>query len=128
MAGALGARKLTQLYNAERGETAASVRWSVAFLESRLESALVRYLAVAHFGRGRGEFRPGEAPERWLDAVRTSLGPATSRAELWERLRATPDTVPELAALIERALTDTLTRLYPAAARAFNAAAVAARN
>ena len=94
VAGALGARKLALLYNAERGETAASVRWSAAFLESRLESALVRYLAVAHFGRGRGEFRPGEAPERWLDAVCTSLGPATSRAELWERLRATSDPSP----------------------------------
>jgi hypothetical protein len=119
VAGALGARKLTQIYNAERGETASTVRWSSAFLESRLESALVRYLAVAHFGRGRGEFRTGEPPGRWLEVVRASLGPAAGRAGLWERLRSSSDATAELATLVERALLETLTRLYPEAARAF---------
>ena len=53
--------------------TGGTVRWSDEFLEARLASALVRYLAVAHFGRGRGDFQVAEAPEPWREAVGTAL-------------------------------------------------------
>ena len=43
----------------------------------------MRYLAVAHFGRGRGEFVAGSAPVHWQAAVQLAL----------ERRRASLDTL-----------------------------------
>lgn len=119
--GALGARALTQRYNAERGIDRSTLRWSDEFLEERLESALVRYLAVAHFGRGRGEFRAGEPPAHWLATVRDVLVPSRAgRAAAWEEARASGGTA-ELEATVVAAIRDVLGRLYPAAAAAFEA-------
>jgi hypothetical protein len=36
-------------------------------------AALLRYLAVAHFGRGRGNFAEGEAPAFWQDEVEAAI-------------------------------------------------------
>jgi hypothetical protein len=117
--GALGARALTQRYNAERGLDAGTLRWSDEFLEERLESALVRYLAVAHFGRGRGEFRSGEPPVHWLEAVRDVLAPGRgARQAVWEQARTSGATA-GLEAQVADALRDLLARLYPDAAAAF---------
>ena len=95
IAGAIGARKLTSLYNAEKGVTDSTVRWSEEFMEARLESAIVRYLAVAHFGRGRGEFQAAAAPARWREAVRAVLrAQAQRRSGLWRDLRSNPASRP----------------------------------
>ena len=40
-----------------------------------VEAALLRYLAVAHFGRGRGDWAEGEAPAHWKDVVAAALAP-----------------------------------------------------
>ena len=39
------------------------------------EAALLRYLAVAHFGRGRGQWTEGEAPVHWREVVAEALRP-----------------------------------------------------
>jgi len=52
--GAAGARGLASAYNLVRGSDATTVRWSGEFMSGRVSAALLRYLAVAHFGRGRG--------------------------------------------------------------------------
>ncbi|HEX9207044.1 MAG TPA: DUF3482 domain-containing protein [Steroidobacteraceae bacterium] len=123
IAGALGARKLTQLYNAERGVSGSTVRWSAEFLEARLESAIVRYLAVAHFGRGRGPFQPAETPARWRETARTALrAQAGQRAGLWRDLRSDPVAAGRLATAIEELLWLTLRTLYPEAARHLDSA------
>ena len=60
------------------------VRWSPEFLTSRLAAALIRYLAVAHFGRGRGDFVAGVAPAAWLQAVNAALEKRRSELQsLW---------------------------------------------
>jgi len=71
--GAFGARGLAKAYNLARGANTGTVRWSRDFLFARVAAALVRYLAVAHFGRGRGEFVSGTAPPHWQEAVQRSL-------------------------------------------------------
>jgi len=120
IAGALGARKLTTLYNAETGVTGSTVRWSGEFMDARLESALVRYLAVAHFGRGRGDFQMAEAPRRWRESVGAVLrSQAEARSALWQDLRADPAAAVRLAIVIEELLTSSLRSLYPDAARHF---------
>ena len=39
------------------------------------QAALLRYLAVAHFGRGRGQWVEGEAPPHWAGVVAAALAP-----------------------------------------------------
>jgi hypothetical protein len=71
--GAFGARGLAKAYNLARGANTGTVRWSREFLFARVAAALMRYLAVAHFGRGRGEFVSGSAPAHWQEAVQQAL-------------------------------------------------------
>ncbi len=112
IAGAFGARKLTQRFNEERGVTGGTVRWADAFLEARLAAAMVRYLAVAHFGRGRGDFQAGEPAPRWEAAVTDALA-ASDRSELWDDMRAGDTVDDQLQAVVFDLLCDTLRQLYP---------------
>jgi hypothetical protein len=112
IAGALGARKLTQRYNAERGQPGDSVRWSDEFLEARLAAAVVRYLAVAHFGRGRGEFQLSEPAPRWEAAVTAAMA-RRDRSELWATVRTSGATDTTLRDEILDLLVATLRQLYP---------------
>jgi hypothetical protein len=82
--GAFGARGVAKAYNLARGSRSSVVRWSPDFLTSRLAAALIRYLAVAHFGRGRGDFVAGAAPAAWLQAVNEALEKRRSELQsLW---------------------------------------------
>ena len=45
------------------------MRWDDAFLDGLVASALLRYLAVAHYGRGRGEWQESEYPPFWRERV-----------------------------------------------------------
>ena len=45
------------------------MRWSAEFLVGLTRSALLRYLAVAHDGRGRGDYVQSEHPSFWKSAV-----------------------------------------------------------
>jgi hypothetical protein len=121
VAGALGARTLAQRYNAQRGTSGSEVSWSDAFLQQRLAAALLRYLAVAHFGRGRGEFVAGETPAHWRESITATLAAHSEAIDtLWPELRQTSSSGrAHLAALLRTLLWDTLARLYPEAARAF---------
>ena len=67
--GALGATGLAKGINLARGEDGSSVGWSDEFLERLTVTAILRYLAVAHFGRGRGEWSEGEHPPFWQPVV-----------------------------------------------------------
>ena len=60
--GALGGAGVAQGVNVVRGRTESSLRWEEAFLDGLVTSALLRYLAVAHYGRGRGAWRAGRVP------------------------------------------------------------------
>ena len=61
--GALGGAGLAKGYQMVRAGTRPAVSWSPAFLDQLAERTLLRYLAIAHFGRGRGEFQAeGGAP------------------------------------------------------------------
>ena len=71
--GALGAGGAAQAYNAMHGIEEGRVRWSPQFLAGRPAEALLRYLAVAHFGRGRGEWTEAEHPPHWRTLVEQTL-------------------------------------------------------
>ena len=67
--GALGAAGLARGINLRARHRPLWVAWSAEALTPLVEAALLRYLAVAHFGRGRGEWAEGEAPPHWADVV-----------------------------------------------------------
>lgn len=89
--GALGAVGLAQGVNLVRGVDRAAVRWSDAALDEATHTALLTYLAVAHYGRGRGDYSATEHPPHWAEAVRQALAPHQATLHtLWEQQR-TPD-------------------------------------
>jgi hypothetical protein len=114
--GALGAAGLAKGYNLLRGSEAPSVVWSDAVLEDLTVSALLGYLAVAHYGRGRGDWSESEHPPHWEQAVRAALEPHRAALQATWRRRDAPEAeiVTSLQPLLADLARDVLTRLYPA--------------
>lgn len=98
------------------------VQFADAFLQTLLVGAVLRYLAVAHFGRGRGNYVESEAPAFWQAEVEAALAAQGDQlTALWQDLRAAPDlgaASARVLALIEPATDATLARLYPGAVAA----------
>ena len=67
--GAVGAAGLARGFNLVRGRTGTTIRWSDEFVATLVPAAILRYLAVAHYGRGRGEWAESEYPPFWRDEV-----------------------------------------------------------
>jgi len=110
--GAVGAAGLAKGYNVVRGADEASLRWSPGFLHDLVKAALLRYLAVAHFGRGRGRWQDSEAPGSWkgivdaaAEARRTPLEQALRRRDAGAEER--------LSAELTRLSREILLQLYP---------------
>jgi len=104
-----------------------TVQFADPFLRTLLVGSVLRYLAVAHFGRGRGNFVEGEAPSFWQTEVETALARREAElAPLWKTVRMAPDDTAAagpLQALLGQVTVDTLERLYPnTAARALSRA------
>jgi hypothetical protein len=73
LAGAVGAAGIARGFNLVRGRTESTIRWSDEFVATLVPAAVLRYLAVAHYGRGRGEWTASECPPVWRDAVATAI-------------------------------------------------------
>ncbi len=117
--GALGATGLAKGINMARGEDGSSVRWSPDMLQRLTVTALLRYLAVAHFGRGRGDWAEGEHPAFWQDIVEEEV--AKREQALKTCLTGTSTTTPatrELTALLNEIGYAVLRHLYPDALQA----------
>jgi hypothetical protein len=84
--------------------------------------AVLRYLAVAHFGRGRGDYVQGEYPPHWRAQVESAVaGRAADFAAAWaaaERGTEAAALEARLRPLLEATVAEVLAALYPLAARA----------
>ena len=118
--GALGFAGAAWTVNASTGDKTPSVRFSDVLLRSLVADALLRYLAVMHFGRGRGNFVQGEAPPFWQEEVETVV--QAEQENLQQAWRATLDarnaqdqgqSDAALAAALTQATARLLERLYP---------------
>lgn len=122
--GALGAGGAAQAYNLMRGADAGRVRWSTAFLEQRPAAALLRYLAVAHYGRGRGDWVESEYPPHWRTLVDSVVDKRRGRFEEAWALAAEGRPAPELEARLQPLVAEcaraALSALYPEAASLFS--------
>jgi hypothetical protein len=96
-----------------------TVQFAPAFLRTLLVGGMLRYLAVAHFGRGRGQFVEGEAPPFWQAAVEAALGAHRPDLDgLWQQVRDAPDEADGaalLAPVLAAVLGDVFEHLYPGA-------------
>ena len=104
-------------FNQRADRNEAAVQFADAFLQTLLVGAVLRYLAVAHYGRGRGNYVESEAPAFWQaeveEALKTHGGDLPA---LWRSVRAAPSleaAIEPVNAVVTRVLDATLARLYP---------------
>jgi len=115
--GALGASGAARAYNAMSGIDSGAVRWSAEFLAHRPGAALARYLAVAHYGRGRGDWIEGEYPAHWQPLIEEVV--ELHRREfdaVWALAQegaGVDELAPRLRPLVAAAVREALVRLYP---------------
>lgn len=123
--GAAGFGGAARGYNMVRGDRPA-VRWSAEFFESLVRAALLRYLAVAHFGRGRGNYEEGEHPAYWQEAVDEVVSARRAAIrELWQCGKAgdAAALTPDIERLLTGCITQLLGRFYPESRTLFAAEA-----
>ncbi len=121
--GALGAAGLARCVNLVRGSQQSWVTWNAEALDQMLEAALLRYLAVAHFGRGRGEWAQGESPAHWREATQRALAAHfEALSTVWRERDAALAvdasnsqalTAAALQPIVTEAVTEVLRGLYP---------------
>ena len=113
--GALGAAGLARAVNLVRGTDKSWIAWNGEALHTLLEAALLRYLAVAHFGRGRGEWARAETAPHWQPVVQAALAAEAEALErLWQERGDDPAALAaRLRPIIDRALRAALQQLYP---------------
>jgi 50S ribosome-binding GTPase/Domain of unknown function (DUF3482) len=119
--GALGAGGVARGVNLLRGAGPGWAGWKSEALTPMVHAALLRYLAVAHFGRGRGSWQEGEAPAFWHEVAAQALAPhEATLATLWQSRRDKLDNAGDAAALavalqplLTAATRRALSALYP---------------
>ena len=114
--GALGASGAARAYNLARGAVDGKVRWSADFLAQRPGAALLRYLAVAHYGRGRGDWIHGEYPSHWQSLVdevtERHRGEIESVWSVADQDASVDEVAKRLHPIIRAMARETLVRLY----------------
>ena len=102
-------------FNTSTDRNRTTMQFADEFLQSLLVSSVLRYLAVAHFGRGRGNFVESEAPPFWQAEVEKAVADAGD-ARIWQALRDEKEgsgARARAAEMVLRVSTDVLKRLYP---------------
>ncbi len=97
------------------------VRWTEAQFKSQVKFILMLYLAVAHFGRGRGAWQdPEKNPSHWEHVTEARVQEHEDGLKrLWKRGGADGDANKldrEVGNIIREVLRDCLKKLYPSAA------------
>jgi len=117
LASGLGAYALIRTYNLVRADDG-RLHWSREHFREQMRLIMLCYLAVAHFGRGRGEWRDGVQPTHWQEsctAVIESHGDAVD--QVWKHAvekQAMPEVVfREMQHLVSACARGVLKRLYP---------------
>ena len=104
-------------FNSSTDRNQTTMQFADDFLHTLVVSSVLRYLAVAHFGRGRGNFVEGEAPAFWQAEVeRLAMAQAGTLERAWEHARSGTDKG-DAGRLLNDAVTaittGTLETLYP---------------
>ncbi|MFZ4764805.1 MAG: GTPase domain-containing protein [Roseimicrobium sp.] len=122
LGGGLGAYALIKTFNLVRGEDE-KLHWSREHFREQVKLALLSYLAVAHFGRGRGAWKRDPRPGHWQEVV---SGVVETRQETVDAVwrHASRNTVgiasvnEEMETMMRELGKATLANLYPPSAAA----------
>jgi len=91
--------------------------WGEGGLNRILKESLLLYLAVAHYGRGRGEWSRSEHPAHWSSTIEAAVaGQSGPLAEIWSGRKALSGSdwlEKRLVHVIDNTLGSTLNQLYP---------------
>jgi len=121
--GGLGGAGIARGINRLTGSEQARLSWPDAFLDGLTCAAVLRYLAIAHYGRGRGRFVESESPAFWYEAVQAALQPRIEELHrLWNEARDSlgpAECIPALRDELHEVTAAVLLQLYPAAAAIF---------
>ncbi|MBM4244731.1 MAG: DUF3482 domain-containing protein [Deltaproteobacteria bacterium] len=118
--GAMGAAGLLRGYQMALGADQPTVRWSQDFLRDLVQQSALRYLAVAHFGRGRGEWREIGNAALWTQLVEGTLALRADRLPscIWaarDDSGFVTDADARFADLVRGLLREVLCTVYPQA-------------
>jgi hypothetical protein len=116
--GALGAAGLARGVNVLRGADHTQVAWADEVLIGLVQSALLTYLAIAHYGRGRGEWVEGERPAHWQAVASEAVAAVQPRIAQTLAARADGEAAAlgtAMQPLLAEAARQILTTLYPGA-------------
>ena len=118
--GAMGAAGLLKGYQMALGADRPTVRWSQEFVRDLVGQSALRYLAVAHFGRGRGEWRELGNAARWTQLVERALAVRADRLQscVWaarDDSGFVSDADARFADLVRGLLREVLCTVYPQA-------------
>lgn len=114
--GATGGAALAMGYNISTNKNKKMVGWSPDAMTEAFEKSLMLYLAVAHFGRGQGQWRVKEAPESWRASVKFTVKLHDERLRsLWRSVavQSTAAAQTECSSLVRRAIRDVLMDIHP---------------
>lgn len=115
--GVAGAAALAKGYNIYSSKGNKVVGWSPESLTEAFQKTVMLYLAIAHFGRGQGEWRSNEVPEHWSKMVDDAINRYRERLwQLWARTATdgvVEQTRHESEAVLRYVLVEVLQRLYP---------------
>jgi hypothetical protein len=115
--GGIGGAGIARGINRIAGTERARLGWPDDFLDGLFRASVLRYLAIAHYGRGRGRFVEGEAPAFWHQEVQGECaGRIDALHAIWSGARSgTPleDTIAALRAQLRSVTVAVLCRLYP---------------
>ena len=115
--GGAGAYALARGYNLARGQKN-HVRWSHEHFVEQVRLALLAYLAVAHFGRGRGRWEDSQHPAFWRSEVAKAVDAERMEIERTWKLAAQDSARRDrmeasLARMLKRATRTVLQAIYP---------------
>jgi GTPase Era involved in 16S rRNA processing len=114
--GALGGAGLARGYNLVTGVETPTIAWTPDVMDDLTRSALLGYLAVAHFGRGRGEWTQTEPPAFWVERIEAALAPQWAKLHaVWNKssVSAPADCQTELQTILLQTSQFVLQSLYP---------------
>jgi hypothetical protein len=115
--GVFGSYRLIKAFNLDRGEDN-KLHWSREHFREQVKLWLLSYLAVAHFGRGRGPWKRDPRPAHWQQIVSDLIDAWKDKVDsVWKHAsRATvgvSSVNEEMETLMRELGEETLKRLYP---------------
>ena len=115
--GATAAAALAKGYNVYTNKDKKVVGWSADSLTEAFGKSVMLYLAIAHYGRGQGQWRPKAAPQLWSAHLNLALNRHKERLQrLWSGVALNPKgpmARTDCEALVRHTIRDVFLSLYP---------------